>query len=289
MTELTPESTRRETTVDGYRVTYNEAGEGPLLIMLHGGGPGATGWSNFGPNLPTYARHFRTLLVNQPGFGGSGYPEKFDRHYITFASDLVAGVVEQLGEESACVLGNSLGAAVAVRCALDHPTRVKKLVLMGTGSALSIGLFAPRPSEGSKRLGEFMQPPGPTLEKMETFLRALVYNQDIITPELVEARFAAATAPDGMDGNKALQVGYNDPRFASDGELWKVADGVQQETLITWGKEDRVQPLDGAFVALNVIKNSRLYVIPRCGHWAQADQKEEFERVTVTFLLGWTA
>jgi 4,5:9,10-diseco-3-hydroxy-5,9,17-trioxoandrosta-1(10),2-diene-4-oate hydrolase len=65
-----------------------------------------------------------------------------------------------------------------------------------------------------------------------------------------------------------------------------MADGVQHETLITWGKEDRVQPLDGAFVALNVIKNSRLYVIPKCGHWAQADQKEEFERVTVSFLLG---
>jgi 4,5:9,10-diseco-3-hydroxy-5,9,17-trioxoandrosta-1(10),2-diene-4-oate hydrolase len=285
-TDLTFESTRGSVEVGEYQVTFNEAGEGPVLIMLHGGGPGATGWSNFANNLSSYAKYFRTILVNLPGFGGSGYPEKFENHYLTFAGDVLVGFLDQLGVGSAHLLGNSLGAAVAVRCALDHHQRVDRLVLMGTGSALSIGLFAPRPSEGGKILQAFTQPPGPSREKMENFLRALVYNQELITPELVDQRYAAATEPSGMEGNRAMSAGYNDPRFARDGELWRVADEVQHETLITWGKEDRVQPLDGAFVALNLMQNARLHIIPRCGHWAQADQKAEFERVTISFLTG---
>jgi 4,5:9,10-diseco-3-hydroxy-5,9,17-trioxoandrosta-1(10),2-diene-4-oate hydrolase len=286
MDDYSFEATARTATVDGYAVTYHEAGHGPTLIMLHGGGPGATGWSNFSRNLPSYAEHFRTILINQPGFGGSGYPEKFDRHYLTFAADILAGLVDQLGVGQAHLLGNSLGAAVAARCSLDHPDQVDRLVLMGTGSALSIGLFAPRPSEGSKILQAFTAPPGPTREKMESFLRALVYNQDLITPELVDQRFAAATDPTGFEGNRAMSAGYQNPTYFRDGELWRVADGITHETLITWGKEDRVQPLDGAFVALNLIKNARLHVIPKCGHWAQVDQKNEFERVTISFLAA---
>lgn len=280
--ELTNESTEREATVDGHRVTYNDAGEGPVLVMLHGGGAGASGWSNFATNLPSFARYFRVLLINQPGFGGSGYPEKFDEHYLSFAARTVVGLLDQLGIDRAHILGNSLGAAVTVRTALDFPDRLQRIVLMGTGSNVSVGLFAPRPAEGIAKLMAFNA--APTVAGMETFLRALVYNQDLITPELVQRRFEAATGPDAEDGNKAMFAGMHDERFLRDGELWRICDGVAHDTLITWGREDRVQPLDGAFLAAKLMPNARLYVIPKCGHWAQVDAKDEFERVAISFL-----
>jgi 4,5:9,10-diseco-3-hydroxy-5,9,17-trioxoandrosta-1(10),2-diene-4-oate hydrolase len=287
--ELTFDKTNRLATVGEYAVRFHEAGDGPALIMLHGGGPGASGWSNYKHNLPTFSASFRTLLVNQPGFGGSEYPAKFDRHYLTFASDILCGLLDELGVEKAHLLGNSLGAGVAVRFALDHPDRAGKLVLMGTGSALSVGLFAPRPSEGINRLHEFSASPGPTPEKMEAFLRTLVVDQSLVSPALVSERFAAATAPDGSEGMKAMQAGYNNPAFADDGNLWKIASRLQHDVLITWGREDRVQPLDGAFLALQLVKNARLYVIPNCGHWAQVEAKAEFERVATSFLLDGAA
>ena len=46
-----------------------------------------------------------------------------------------------------------------------------------------------------------------------------------------------------------------------------------------------MQPLDGAFLAARLMPNARLYIIPKCGHWAQADAKDEFERVSISFLL----
>ena len=281
---FTFEETARTATVDGFEITYNEAGDPdrPTLVMLHGGGAGATGWGNFAANLPAFTSEFRVLLVNQPGFGGSRYPEHFEEHYLTFAGRMVIGLLDQLGVGSAHVLGNSLGAAVTVRTALDHADRIDRIVLMGTGSNVSIGLFAPRPAEGITKLTAFNA--NPTLEGMEAFLRALAYNQDLITPELVQARYDAAVTPEGQEGNKAMFAGMHDPRFARDGELWRICDGVQHHTLITWGREDRVQPLDGAFLAAKLMPNARLYIIPKCGHWAQVDAKDEFEQVAVTFL-----
>ncbi len=69
-------ATSRFAEANGMRVHYHEAGpaEGTPVVMLHGGGPGASAWSNFGPNLPAFASHFRTLMVDQPGFGRSGRP-----------------------------------------------------------------------------------------------------------------------------------------------------------------------------------------------------------------------
>ncbi|HEY4331588.1 MAG TPA: alpha/beta fold hydrolase [Ilumatobacteraceae bacterium] len=278
----TDENTLKEATINGFRVNYNDAGEGPVLVMLHGGGAGASGWSNFGANLPTFTKYFRVLLINQPGFGGSGYPDHFDEHYLGYTARMVAGLLDHLGIDQAHLLGNSLGAAATVRMALDHADRIKRIVLMGTGSNVSVGMFAPRPAEGILKLNAFNA--NPSLEGMEAFLRALAFNQHLITPELVQARFDAATGPGSQEGNKAMFLGMHDERFARDGELWRICDGVLHDTLITWGREDRVQPLDGAFLAAKLMPNARLYIIPKCGHWAQVDAKDEFERVAVSFL-----
>lgn len=241
--QFTFEDTTREADIEGFRVTYNDAGEGTPLVMLHGGGAGASGWSNYADNLPAFTRGFRALLVNQPGFGGSGYPAQFDEHYLSFAARMVVGLLDHLGIEKAHILGNSLGAAVTVRAALDFPERFDRIVLMGTGSNVSVGIFAPRPAEGILKLQAFNA--APSLDGMEAFLRALVYNQDLITPELVKARFDAATGPNAEEGNKAMFAGMHDPKYLRDGELWRICDAVQHETLITWGREDRSGPPPG--------------------------------------------
>jgi 4,5:9,10-diseco-3-hydroxy-5,9,17-trioxoandrosta-1(10),2-diene-4-oate hydrolase len=130
---------------------------------------------------------------------------------------------------------------------------------------------------------EFGAPPGPTREKMAAFLRTLVYDQSLVTEELIEDRFAAATNPD-TDGLGAMQRANRNPAFTQAGELWREASRIEHEVLITWGREDRVQPLDGAFLGFRLLQNARLYVFPKCGHWAQIEQRAEFERVTTDFL-----
>ncbi|MFE1547704.1 4,5:9,10-diseco-3-hydroxy-5,9,17-trioxoandrosta-1(10),2-diene-4-oate hydrolase [Streptomyces sp. NPDC058718] len=285
--ELTHASTSRTAKAAGLTLHYHEAGPAdrdtaPVVITLHGGGPGASGWSNFGRNLPVFARHFRTLLVDQPCYGRSDKPE-LDKDYFSYSADAVAALMDELGIERAHFVGNSLGGGTAVRIALNHPDKVGKLLLMGPGG-VSVNLFAPDPTEGITRLFEFSAAPEPTKEQLRAFLGVMAYDQSIVTDELVEERWASANDPDTRLGNARMGASFANPAWAEDTMLWREAHRITQPVLLTWGREDRVNPLDGALVALKTIPDARLHVFPHCGHWAQAEQADEFNRLAVDFF-----
>ena len=183
------------------------------------------------------------------------------------------------------LVGNSLGGGTAVRFALRYPERAGRLVLMGPGG-LSLNVFAPDPTEGVKRLMEFAAPPGPSREKLAAFLRTLVHDQRLVTDEMVDERFAAASDPEALAAMASLGASFFDPASAEDGLLWREAHRLRQEVLLIWGREDRVNPLDGALVALKLIRRAQLHVFGRCGHWAQLEKFDEFNRLAISFLEG---
>ncbi|WP_410654626.1 4,5:9,10-diseco-3-hydroxy-5,9,17-trioxoandrosta-1(10),2-diene-4-oate hydrolase [Amycolatopsis sp. lyj-112] len=268
----------------GLKLHYHEAGaEHPeTVILLHGGGPGASAWSNFGRNLPVFAKNYRTLAIDQPGFGRSDKPTEHPQ-YFRHSADAVVGLMDELGIERAHFVGNSLGGGAAVRLALNHPKRAGRLVLMGPGG-LSVNLFAPDPTEGIKNLGRFSAPPGPSREKLEAFLRIMVHDQSLITDELIDERFAAASAPESLAAMKAMGKSFAQPDTYEEGMLWREAHHLRQRVLLIWGREDRVNPLDGALIALKTIPRAQLHVFGGCGHWAQLEKFDEFNRLALDFL-----
>jgi 4,5:9,10-diseco-3-hydroxy-5,9,17-trioxoandrosta-1(10),2-diene-4-oate hydrolase len=286
MTE--PAETSRFADAAGMRLHYHEAGpagpDDPVVVLLHGGGPGASGWSNFGRNLPVFAGRFRTLLVDQPGFGQSDRPP-VTGNYFTFAADALAGLLKTLGIDRVHLLGNSLGGGTAVRFALNYPDRAGRLVLMAPGG-LSLNVFSPDPTEGIKRLSRFAAAPGPSREKMAAFLSIMVHDQRLITDELIDERFAAASDPAALAAMASLGASFFDPATAEDGLLWREAHRLRHRVLLIWGREDRVNPLDGALVALKVIRRAQLHVFGGCGHWAQLEKFAEFNRLAISFLEG---
>lgn len=269
---------------DGLRLHYHEVGaeHDETVVLLHGGGPGASSWSNFGRNIPVFGKSYRTIAVDQPGFGRSDKPTEHPQ-YFTHSARAVVGLLDALGIEKAHLVGNSLGGGTAVRLALDHPRRAGRLVLMGPGG-LSVNVFAPDPTEGVKNLGRFAAPPGPTKEKLEAFLRVMVHDQSLITPELVEERFAVASMPESLAAMRAMGASFLRPDTAEQGMLWRDAHRLRQRVLLVWGREDRVNPLDGALVALKMIPRAQLHVFGQCGHWAQLEKFDEFNRLTLDFL-----
>src|SRR3954464_13671603 len=144
--------------------------------MLHGGGPGASAWSNFGSALPRFAATFRTLLVDQPGFGGSDKPE-VTANYFRHAAGYLLRFLDELGIDRVHLLGNSLGGGTATRFALKYPKRVGRLVVPGPGG-LQQTIFSPDPTEGIKRLCEFGG--DPTRERMRAFISTMVHNQALV-------------------------------------------------------------------------------------------------------------
>ena len=263
---------------------YEEAGQGSAVVLLHGGGPGASGLSNFGRNLPVFAEQFRTLVVDQPGYGKSDKPQ-VRGNYFAFAADALAALLDELGIGRVHLVGNSLGGGTAVRFALSNPGRAGRLVLMGPGG-LSLNVFAPDPTEGVKRLAEFGAPPGPSREKMAAFLRTLVFDQRLVTEEMIEERFAAACDPDALRAMASMGASFFDPDSYEDGLLWREAHRLRNRVLLIWGREDRVNPVDGALVALKMIRRAQLHIFGGCGHWVQLEKFDEFNRLAISFLEG---
>ncbi|MFD4403383.1 4,5:9,10-diseco-3-hydroxy-5,9,17-trioxoandrosta-1(10),2-diene-4-oate hydrolase [Nocardia sp. NPDC058499] len=283
--ELTYESTSKFAQVrPDLKLHYHEAGvgNGPTIVLLHGGGPGASSWSNFSRNIPVLARDFHVIAVDQPGYGQSDKPTEHPQYFVHSASALKDLLDTLEITDRVHLLGNSLGGGASVRFALDYPDRAGKLVLMGPGG-LSTNLFAPDPTEGVRLLSKFTYEP--TRENIEAFLRIMVFDQALVTDELIDERFESARKPESIAAMRAMGKSFASADFEK-GMLWRDAYKLRQPTLLIWGREDRVNPLDGALVALKSVPRAQLHVFGGCGHWAQLEKFAEFNRLATDFLLG---
>ncbi|HTX83190.1 MAG TPA: alpha/beta fold hydrolase [Streptosporangiaceae bacterium] len=299
MTDLDGESISHIADIGGFPVRYYDSGPsagsgsdgaGPgdadTVVLLHGGGPGASSWSNFGRNMPVIAKRFRAVMMDLPGYGQSA-ARPITGHFFTVAADALAGLLDELGIAKTHIIGNSLGGGTALRFALRYPARASRLVLMGPGG-LTLNVLTPDPTEGVRRLMEFGAPPGPSRDKMAAFLRTMVYDQRLVTDELIDERFAVASRPEALAGMIAMGGSFFG-EYAEDGMLWREAHRLKHEVLLIWGREDRVNPLDGALIAVKQLRRAQLHVFGGCGHWAQLEKFDEFNELTLRFLTGGAA
>jgi 2-hydroxy-6-oxonona-2,4-dienedioate hydrolase/4,5:9,10-diseco-3-hydroxy-5,9,17-trioxoandrosta-1(10),2-diene-4-oate hydrolase len=275
---LTAEGTSRFVQAGGHRLHYHEAGEGPSLLMIHGGGPGAGGWSNYRRNIDALSERFRVVIPDLPGFGRSDKPQIATSLY-RYLADSMRDLLDALQIDHAHIVGNSLGGATAVKLALDTPDRVDRLVLMGPGGGLQ--LFTPRPSEGVKQLFSYYEGGGPTPAKLEKFLDCMVFDRGAITEELFNERLEASLQP----GLKESWP-FSNVRPPIMETLWKDYDRLKSRTLVIWGRDDRTVPIDNAWAMLNQIPDVRLHVFGKTGHWAQWERAAEFNQLVLGFLNG---
>jgi 4,5:9,10-diseco-3-hydroxy-5,9,17-trioxoandrosta-1(10),2-diene-4-oate hydrolase len=154
--------TEHTVTVAGKPIFVAETGSGAPVVMLHGGGPGASGVSNYSRNIDALAEHFRVIVPDMPGYGRSakGVDQSDPFGYL---ADMIRGLIDELGIGTACLVGNSYGGAAALRLALDTPQRVGKLVLMGPGG---IGTTRGAPTAGLKSLLSYYSGTGPSRDKL---------------------------------------------------------------------------------------------------------------------------
>ncbi|HEU0191067.1 MAG TPA: alpha/beta fold hydrolase [Mycobacterium sp.] len=277
------DSTRREISTEAGVLRYHEAGDGPPLVMLHGSGPGVTGWRNFHGVLPAFAEHFRCLILEFPGFGVS---DDFGGHPMVTAFGAVGTFVDALGLDTVSIVGNSMGGGVGINYAIGNPDRVRKLVTIG---GIGTNLLSPGPPEGIRLLQEFTD--NPTRDGLIRWLHSMVYDPAVVTEQLIEERWALATDPETLAGARRM---YGKEAFTAMMTMMKAAKGplpwammhrVQAPTLVTWGRDDRVSPLDMGLIPMRTIPNAEFHVFPNCGHWTMIEAKDAFESVVLGFLL----
>jgi pimeloyl-ACP methyl ester carboxylesterase len=261
-------------TVAGVETHYLEAGDGPPLLLIHGGGSGADAWGNWRDCIPRYAERFRVIAVDMPGFGRSGRPdpETFsygqtnrNRHMIAFIEAVAGGPMH--------VIGNSMGGATALGVAINRPDLLRKLVLMGAaGLDISNPDPAPRIALGSYDY---------TLDGMRRLVSALAGPKFEITDELVAYRHALTVQPGGREAIAAIAA-----HMKTDGMIYprEAIAAIQTPTLVVGGKEDKIAVLARTYGYLDLIPNSWGFILPHAGHWVMMEAPEAFVAVTTAFL-----
>jgi pimeloyl-ACP methyl ester carboxylesterase len=279
---ITADGTRKTVEVNGHDLAFHDVGDGTPVVFLHGSGPGVTGWANFGANLPEL-HGIRAIVVDQVGFGASARPEVYERNYLEISKDAVVGLLDALGLDKVGIVGNSMGADVATRLTLDHPERVSKLLLNGPGGT-GVPILGPSPSEGINRLMDFNL--DPTRARLVAWLKTMVFDQRLLTEELIESRFAAATSPGAVKNLQDAYATFYNPAMTGDIPLWAEVHRIRQPVLLCWGRDDRVAPVEGALLPARRMPKCDLRIYSRCGHWVQVERKADFERACREHFVG---
>lgn len=259
------------------RIHINEAGSGPTVVMLHGGGPGAGGWSNYSRNIGAFVdAGYRVILLDTPGFNKSD-PIVIDVPRGIVNAAAVKGVLDALDIPKAHLVGNSMGGATALTFALEYPDRLDRLILMGPGG-LGQSMMAPMPMEGIKHLYNLFREP--SIEGLRRMIDVFVFDPSRITEELIQGRYANMMRNDGIH----LRNWVTSSKDSMLIDLSPRLSEIKAKTLVTWGRDDRFVPLDHGLRLVFGLPDARLHVFGRCGHWAQWEHAEDFNRLVLSFL-----
>jgi len=256
-------------TVYGAKIRYQEAGSGPVVILLHGlGGDG----SNWAPTIGPLAQKYRVIVPDQIGFGRSDKPML--NYRVATLVDFLDGLYKQLGITRASLVGNSLGGFTAAAFALAHPEKVDRLVLVDAAGFAVPKDFDPRMMDALN---------ASTREQVKTLLPLVFYNK---------ALYGSDAAVDMMLTRRVTSGdGYTIQRFIEsivrgedvlDGKL----GGIKQPTLMIWGREDGLTPLAMGERFKKEIAGSELFIIDKCGHVPQLEKPAEFNTALMKFLGG---
>lgn len=279
MTTVESEYTVRANGADVF--VADTGGDAPAVVLLHGGGPGASGLSNYSRNTEALSRDFRVLVPDMPGYGRSS---KHVDHSDPFGylADTIRAVLDELGIGTAHLVGNSYGGAAALRLALDTPQRVGKLVLMGPGG---IGTTRGLPTDGLKSLLSYYGDEGPSREKLAAFIRTyLVYDGTAVPDELIDVRYQASIDPEVVASPPLRRPSGLRTLWRMDLTRDKRLRRLATPTLVLWGRDDKVNRPTGGPMLLNLMPNAELVMTSHTGHWMQWERAELFNELVTEFL-----
>lgn len=263
-----------------FNIHYNDIGQGDrVVVMLHGSGPGASGWANFNRNIqPLTDAGYRVILMDCPGWGKSDTVLNDSGSRSHLNARILKGLVDALSLSKISLIGNSMGAHSVVAFTLEYPDLVDKLILMGGGTGGG-GIFTPKPAEGIKLINKLYQ--NPNLENLKEMMNIFVYDTTNLTGEMFTNRLnSILTHKDHLE-NFVNSSKANPNQFP---DLSYRLPEINHETLIIWGREDRFVPMETGLILLNGLQRAELHVLNRCGHWAQWEYADKFNRMAIDFL-----
>lgn len=261
-------------------MAYLDVGQGPPVLLLHGFGGSMWQWEH---QQAALSAHFRVITPDLVGAGLSDKPEIEYRPDQLLA--FLVGFMDALKTPQASVVGNSMGAGLAIGLSLDHPERVSRLVLIDglpahvmehlASPSLRRALTTSTPSWlvsfGNWLFGGLM---------LESTLREFVYDPALLTQAVLDRSNHNRQQP-GLF-RALLTIGINLPLWEQ--QFAPRIGTITHRTLIVWGEEDRVFPLPAGNQLHRAIAGSTFVTIPKAGHIPQWERPDLVNQELITFL-----
>jgi pimeloyl-ACP methyl ester carboxylesterase len=261
-------------------------------LFIHG--LGSSGYMEWRFNLEFAATRHRVYAPDLPGFGRTEKPRA--RYGVPYFTRFVERYMDDQGLRSAAVVGASLGGRIALELALEHPKRVRRLVLvnaLGLGRPnvqLSYGLLTlPRVGEAfMKFAGDAVRlAPQQMIRRIAARYAGAGGNLKVTMDDDYFKNLRELYAADGYpDAYLATVRSLVTPKalLAADHDLSKRLGEIKMPVQLIWGGNDPLFPVAHAARAHALIAHSRLAVLEGAGHTPQAERPEEFNRVLDNFL-----
>jgi pimeloyl-ACP methyl ester carboxylesterase len=271
---------QRWVTIDGRRVNVIELGSGPPVVFVHGL---SGSWQNWLEQLPVFARDHRVVALDLPGFGASEMPA--EKISISGYARVLDALYDELGIDSAAVVGNSMGGFIGAELAIAYPARVERLVLV-SAAGLSIqhmrderALAVLRTAD--KRLAAYAGWLGSRSDELAHRPRSrrlifglIAHRPDRLPGPLIAEQLRGSGKSGFVPALDAL-TGY---------PIHDRLSEIACPTLIVWGAEDRLVPVRDADEFARLIPNARKVVWPKTGHMAMLERPAAFNRLLSAFL-----
>lgn len=253
-----PKFTRESYTVDGVKTAVYSAGSGEPLVFFHGAGTAAEAAGKF-DFLEPWAEKFRVIIPYHPGFGESGDDPTFtDLHdYVMHYLELFD--ILKLDRFNLC--GLSLGGYLAAKFASEHGHRIKKLALIAPAGML----------DAKHPMMDILAVPG------EQVIGLLVSNFDAIKkylPEKPDLEFIGERYRESATVARLLWEHPGDPKFM------RYLHRVKNPTLIVWGDEDKIIPVQQAETWRKFIPGADIKIFKGAGHLVHMEKPEAVEAVS---------
>jgi pimeloyl-ACP methyl ester carboxylesterase len=262
------------------RTRYRALGDhGSTVILLHGIARSLEDWSE---NMQALSSVHRMIALDLVGFGLSDKPDV--PYSVPFLAGFVCQFMQTLGLEKSIIMGNSMGGVVALELALTYPELVRALVLVAPAG---IG------PKGARWLGWCSVPIlGELLAKPSKFgaqliQKSLFVNQDFFTPERRARDYELAMQPRATKAFlKTLRsmANFKGLKASLYRSILERMASIQLPTLIVWGVQDHILPVEYAAVAQGKISNSELEIYDPCGHFPMLERADEFNARVLAYL-----
>ena len=268
----------RQASFAGHELTYVDVGRGEEspILFVHGLGGN---WQNWLECLPRVALERRAIAVDLPGFGVSPQPDG-DVSISAYAR-VLDGLLEELGLDSAVVVGNSMGGFIAAELAITHPQRVERLVLV-SAAGISSTTRAQRPTRTLFRIAGVISS------------QALARSRDVVArPRLRHAVLSSVIRHlSRLRHDILLEImpGSNAPSFMDsldallDYDFTDRLPEIRCPTLMVWGREDMIVPVADADEFERLIPDSRKVIFDETGHVAMLERPRSFNDCLMEFV-----